>query len=408
MKVEPDGTHVSGLDRPPVCILLAGGRGSRLYELTEAVCKPAVPFGPENRIVDFTLDNIRRSDLSQVIVASQYCAASLEGYLDRVWRPVFGAGLRLRRAATSARPLRQYDGTADAVWKNSVEIDAIAPREVIVLSADHIYAMDYRPMISAHRASGAAATIAADIVPADQASEFGCIEAQASGLITGFVEKPANPPRIQDRTGHSLVSMGIYVIDWAWLRAALAEDAANPESGHDFGHDILPRAVATGQAQVHHTEAVDDRPFFWRDVGTLDAFRATWLMFAGDLPPFDLPVLHKKPAISRVQRTTLEDCSILPLAEARLQASKGVLHGSVLMPGARVSEGSLLRNTIVSSGTRVPPGLVVGEDPEDDGRWFRVTPSGTTLITAEMLARRELQRPRPLMIGNHTMSSRSI
>ena len=414
MPVEPEGRALSGRQHDPVCVLLAGGRGSRLHELTDSICKPAVRFGPENRIVDFTLDNIRRSGLSQIIVASQYCAGPLEEYLDRAWRPVFGAGLRLRRAASKTRPMREYVGTADAVWKNSVEIDALAPREVVVLSADQVYAMDYRPMIEAHRASGAAVTIAADVVPATEARAFSCIEAKASGHVSRLVEKPRHPPRMQGRVDHSMISMGIYILNWAWLRAALAADAANPTSAHDFGHDILPKAVAEGQAQVHTVRGVANRPFFWRDVGTLDAFRATWLRFVDEEPPSDLPALGRIPLPFGLRGSSGGDARgqisadrVVPLSGARLQGAKGVLRGSILMPGARLSEGSLLHNAIVAPGTLVPPGLSVGEDPDEDARWFRVTPGGTTLITSEMLARRDLHGPRPLFISNHPFHLRS-
>lgn len=394
MRPEPADSAKCDAEPDPVCILLAGGRGSRLHELTDHQCKPAVAFGPHNRIVDFTLHNIHRSGLRQLLVATQYCADGLETYLDASWRPLFKAGLRLRRPPGFQGRSAEYGGTADAVWKNVAEIDALAPAEVLVLSADHIYAMDYRPMIAAHRASGAAVTIAADVVPVAQARAFGCILASADGRITDFVEKPRHPPTLPGRRGHSLVSMGIYVFNWAWLRARLAADAKVLASTHDFGNDILPGAVAEGVAHVHQSSGSDQRPFYWRDVGTLDAFRESWLQFCGPQPPCDLPMVPVSglPLLAghaggpQAAAMTRSRIVAFPQPDARNRGP--VLTDSILMPGARVADGCRLTRTILAPATRLPPGLVIGEDPEQDARWFRVTPGGTTLVTSDMLARR--------------------
>lgn len=389
-----------------VAIVLAGGRGSRLHELTDAEAKPSVAFGRRHRIVDFTLENLRRSEVSQVLVATQYCAGSLEEYLNRRWRPVFGTGLRLRRAAALSLAGRSYDGTADAVWKNAAEIDALAPREVVVLSADHVYAMDYRAMVAAHRASGAAATVAAHVVPRAEARAFGCIEARPDGRVAGFAEKPEAPPACPDEAGRALVSMGVYVFDWAWLREVLRRDALDPCSAHDFGHDILPAAVARGEVRVFRGQGPGDRPFYWRDVGTLDAFRDTWLDFESD-PPCPLSVgeppvlairgLAESPSVR--PGAGLDDAGrVVPLAGAH--APRAEVVETVLMPGARLAEGCRLRRVILAPGTRLPEGAVIGHDPDEDARWFRVTPAGTTLVTPQMLARRAMLRtgaqlPRP-------------
>lgn len=394
----------------PVAILLAGGRGSRLHELTDNLAKPAVAFGRRNRIVDFTLENLRRSGLSEVLVATQYCADPLEDYLNRCWRPVFGTGLRLRRASGRGMAERCYAGTADAVWKNAAEIDALAPREVIVLSADHVYAMDYQPMIAAHRAAGGAVTLAADVVPLDEARAFGCIEARADGRVTGFVEKPDQPPAIAGEPGRALVSMGIYVFDWAWLRERLRRDAADPASTHDFGHDILPAAVAEGEVQVVRGAPQDGGAFFWRDVGTLDAFRATWLAFDGSAPcPLPsvapVPAARLVPAL-REASAALDDAGrVVPLAPALQDGAE--VEASVLMPGARVGEGCRLRGVILAPGTRLPDGLTVGHDPQEDALWFRVTPAGTVLVTPQMLARRALLQPGPVLLPGRPTLVRS-
>ncbi|WP_103256519.1 sugar phosphate nucleotidyltransferase [Tabrizicola aquatica] len=394
----------------PVAILLAGGRGSRLHELTDNLAKPAVAFGRRNRIVDFTLENLRRSGLSEVLVATQYCADPLEDYLNRCWRPEFGTGLRLRRASGHGMAERCYAGTADAVWKNAAEIDALSPREVIVLSGDHVYAMDYQPMIAAHRAAGAAVTLAADVVPLSEARAFGCIEARADGRVTGFVEKPARPPAIDGEPDRALVSMGIYVFDWRWLRERLRRDAADPVSTHDFGHDILPAAVAEGEVQVVRGTAPDGGAFFWRDVGTLDAFRATWLAFDGAVPcPLPsvppVPAARLVPALREASAALDDAGAVVPLAPALQDRTEVV--DSVLMPGARVGEDCRLRGVILAPGTRLPDGLAVGHDPQEDALWFRVTPDGTVLVTPQMLARRALLQPGPVLLPGRPTLARS-
>lgn len=398
----------SAMPEAPVAILLAGGRGSRLHELTDDRAKPAVAFGSRHRIVDFTLENLRRSGLGQVLVATQYCAGPLEEYLNRCWRPVFGTGLRLRRAggagmAATSLVGRSYEGTADAVWKNAAEIDALAPREVVVLSADHVYAMDYGPMIAAHRASGAAVTIAADVVPLAEARAFGCVEATETGRILAFAEKPRTPPAMAGDPGRALVSMGIYVFDWAWLRERLRRDAADPASAHDFGHDILPGAVAQGEAQVFRSEGPGGRPFYWRDVGTLDAFRETWLAFEAGAPcrvpegagaslrARGVTDPRVAAALRQADAALDDEGAVVPLAGRR--AGRAELADSVLMPGARLAEGCRLRRVILAPGVRLSEGMVIGHDPQEDARWFRVTPGGTTLVTPQMLARRAMVLP---------------
>ncbi|RGP37868.1 sugar phosphate nucleotidyltransferase [Pseudotabrizicola alkalilacus] len=381
----------------PVAILLAGGRGSRLYELTDRACKPALPFVRRRRIVDFTMENIVRSGLNRVIVASQYRPETLEAHLESAWSGRIGAaGLILRRGAdgadmTAAQP--GYFGTADAVWKNAAQIDALGPREVLILSADHVYEMDYRPLIAAHRASEAKVTLAAKVVDRYEARGFGVITASGTGMVTDFVEKPDIPPTLPNDPEHALASMGIYICDWRWLRQMLAEDAASENSSHDFGHDILPRAVRAGEAHVWNWEQAVGHPVFWRDVGTLDALRETWLQFETGDAPCALPAPdlgEMTPALSRFGMSTSVGGLRLfaPLRNRTGQASWGMMEASVLMDGARLSPGCRLTRALIAPGVTLPEGLVVGEDPVEDARWFRVTAAGTTLVTTQMLSRR--------------------
>lgn len=399
-------SDVTGNDHrmAPVAVLLAGGRGSRLHELTDRACKPALPFVRRRRIVDFTMENIVQSGLSKVIVASQYRPESLEAHLEAAWGARLGsAGLIVRRGSErGAEALGaglSYGGTADAVWKNAAQIDALNPREVLILSADHVYQMDYRPLIAAHRASAAKVTLAAKVVDRLEARSFGVITAAENGQIRDFVEKPDEPPTLPADPDRALASMGIYICDWGWLRQMLAEDAANEKSSHDFGHDILPRAVREGVAHVWNWEASAGRPVFWRDVGTLDALRETWLQFETGDAPCALPAPDLgdvTPVLSRFgMSTTVGGLRLFAPLRTRVgQSGWGVMEESVLMDGARLSPGCRLTRALIAPGVTLPEGLVIGEDPTEDRRWFRVTSGGTTLVTTQMLSRRAARMPR--------------
>lgn len=354
-------------------VLLAGGVGSRLHELTDDRCKPAVPFVGEVRIVDFTMQNLVASGFDRVVVATQYCAEPLEAHLRDRWAAALASGgLILRNATTFLPGGAGATGTADAVRVNADVIERFAPRELLVLAADHVYSMDYRPMIAAHRASGADLTVSAVLVPRTEASGFGILDADAAGNVRRFVEKPADPPPSARDGTRSLASMGIYVISWPWLRTLLDEA---PEV-IDFGHHVVPRAVTRRSCHLHVPEGAE--AFFWRDVGTLDALRTAALAFAGETPPIPLPV-H-----DRLRRPRWPGW-----ARAARRAN---LQDSVLMEGSMVSADALLSNCIVASGCILPSGTVIGVDAAEDSRWFRRTPEGTVLVTPKMLQKRNRER----------------
>lgn len=393
-------------DRPDLsrtfAILLAGGRGTRLHELTAAECKPAIPFAGGHRIIDFALANAVRSGLDRLLVATQYRPQTLVAHLEGVWRGAFPAGLTIRDGREVTRSDGGYPGTAGAVAANLREIAAARPDEVLVLAGDHVYEMDYRPLVAAHRASGAAVTVASDTAPVAVSRDFGVIGAAAGGRIAAFLEKPAAPPPMPGDPGRCLVSMGIYVFSWPWLRAALLADAENPRSTHDFGHDILPRAVAEGVAFAWRPPGDGRRPFYWRDVGTLDAYRLAQLDFARPDPPCALPDLRNLlPAgagrvFDPLQYSFELTVGGIALKAPRLRADEAgrwtLLEDCVVLPQARILPGARLSRAIVAPGTVVPGGLVVGEDPEEDARWFRRSAGGTTLVNTMMLARREARR----------------
>lgn len=368
-----------------VAIVLAGGQGTRLHELTGRECKPALPFARFHRIVDFTMASLARSGVGRVIVGTQYQPTLLAEHLQKVWAPVWNGGLELRDGQ-SVRPKRGYAGTADVLRANAAQLDAMGAKEVLIVAADHIYSMDYRHFLTAHRENGAPMTVAAMPVPRDEAGRFGIVTEGPGRRIAGFAEKPANPTPIHGDPAHALASLGIYVIDWPWLRDLLKDPAVL-----DFGEDVIPRAVQGGDAAVWRWNG------YWRDVGTLDGLRESWLDFETSPPPC------RRPFVPGMQLDPMEGLSgrdpfhaSVNLGGLRLMSPLiGVddplrwtaLDRSVLMPGARVSPGVRLSNVIVGPNTVIPHGMTIGEDHDEDRKWFRVA-GDTTLVTSAMLARR--------------------
>jgi glucose-1-phosphate adenylyltransferase len=385
--------------------LLAGGKGTRLYELTKFDCKPAIPFAGSLRIVDFSLANALNSKLTNVMVATQYQPATLVNHLRSRWRPLFG----FRGGSLDCLPGQNanfgagYLGTADAVAQNIERIDALAPRHILILAADHIYQMDYAAMIAAHTEAGADVTIAADIVPRRSAGGFGIMQADRRWKITNFVEKPADPAPMPGQPDKSLASMGIYVFDWAKLRELLIADMYDPLSSHDFGMDLLPRLIARGNARVHPLASPHGASPYWRDVGTLDAFLDAHMDFlgaSGVLPvdpaawPLHVSRLegHKPDGMlmtrsivspsADVAQAHITQSVIAPLSSV---AAGSVLRRSIVLPGSTISGAARLSNVVVAPGTKIDFGLVAGEDAEEDSRWFRRTEGGTVLIDQRMV-----------------------
>ncbi len=392
-----------GLTRT-MAIVLAGGAGTRLHELTATECKPALPFAGRRFLADFTLANVVRSGVPHIIVATQYQPKTLVQHLTSHWSDAFiPGGLMLRDGrGVTASPMG-YRGTADAVTANIADIDAAGVDDVIVLSGDHVHAMDYAPMIADHRRSKAEVTVAVCGVPVDTTGPCDTVAADDAGLITRMAEAPTPGLPNTGQSDQPLVSMGIYVFSWPWLRAKLLADRADPASSHDLCHDILPQAVARRGALAFRFTGTDGGAPYWRDIDTLDAYRLAQLDFAADPPPCALP--------DEVHATTHSAADIMQFgfemsagglalrAPRYLPGVPGrwtVLDGTVLLPDARVMPGARLTHCIVAQRTIVPAGLVVGEDPVEDARWFRRTQAGTTLITTTMLAQRSAKRVRPV------------
>jgi len=382
-----------------VAFLLAGGQGTRMHELTQNECKPALHFGGMHRIVDFSVANVVTSGIGRMLVATQYQPGTLTRHLNAVWLPAFpDAGLVLRDGRHVAGR-HGYRGTADALRANIAALDALGAREIVVLAADHVYRMDYAPLVAHHRALGSKVTVAALPLALTEAQGMGSVTVGAAGTLAGYEDAAVDPRPLPDDPARAMASLGVYVISWRWMRSLLMRQAGMS----DVARDVLPFAVREGVAGLHVWKHGADRSPYWRRVSTLDAYRLASLDFAGPDTPSPRPVVpglasRIPPDVSVLRSRFGAELNtggiriLSPLLRASDPSRWAMLDRSVLLPGARVSPGVRLTNCLVAPGTALPDGLVVGEDREEDARWFRVTPDGTTLITSAMLARRAARR----------------
>ena len=409
------------LARHAMAYVLAGGRGSRLLELTDIRAKPAVYFGGKLRIIDFALSNALNSGIRRIAVATQYKAHSLIRHLQRGWnffRPERNESFDILPASQRVAEEMWYRGTADAVYQNLDIIADYGPRFIIILAGDHIYKMDYELMLQQHVEQGADVTIGCLEVTRAEASAFGVMHADATDRIIDFVEKPADPPSVIGKPDVALASMGIYVFETQFLCEQLKKDAADPTSSHDFGKDIIPRLVREAKAVAHpfsrscvHT--MPDTPAYWRDVGTVDAYFAANIDLTEVVPHLDLydqdwPIWTYS-EMTAPAKFVHDEVGRTGTAVSSLIAGGSVISGStvkksllfndvrvnsysaieraVILPQVEVGRRVRLRNVIVDRGVQIPDGLVVGEDPELDAQRFRRTDNGVCLITKRMMDR---------------------
>ncbi|MBL3550629.1 glucose-1-phosphate adenylyltransferase [Rhodovulum sulfidophilum] len=415
-------TRYSRLANRSMAFVLAGGRGSRLKELTDMRAKPAVYFGGKTRIIDFALSNALNSGIRKMAIATQYKAHSLIRHCQRGWnffRAERNEYLDILPASQRVSESQWYQGTADAVTQNIDIVDSYGVDYVLILAGDHIYKMDYEIMLRRHVESGAEVTVGCLTVPREEGSAFGVMKVDETDRIVEFIEKPQDPPGMPDDPDQCLVSMGIYVFDWKFLRALLIEDAGNPASSHDFGSDLIPDIVRGGKAMAHRftSSCVKDRaesPAYWRDVGTIDAFwkanidltdftpdlnlwDKSWPIwtYSESVPPAKFVHDEEDRRGSAVSSMISGGC-IISGTEVRNSLlftmvrtnSYAVLDHAVVLPYVDVGRHARLSNVVIDRGVVIPPGLVVGEDPEEDAKWFRVSEGGITLITQSMLDRR--------------------
>ena len=412
-----DTTHTR-LSSRTMAFVLAGGRGSRMKELTDRRAKPAVYFGGKVRIIDFALSNALNSGIRKMAIATQYKAHSLIRHCQRGWnffRSERNEYLDILPASQRVDEM-WYRGTADAVTQNIDIVDSYDVDYVLILAGDHIYKMDYELMIRQHVDTGADVTVGCLTVPRAEATAFGVMATDATGRITDFLEKPADPPGTPDDPSVALASMGIYVFSWAFLRDLLVQDAEDPNSSHDFGTDLIPAIVKGGKAMAHRftdscVKSVPEAPAYWRDAGTIDAFWKANIDLTDFTPELDLwdtnwPIWTYSESVppakfihneenrrgSAVSSLVAGGC-IISGTDVRNSVlftqvhtnSFAMLNHVVALPYVDVGRHARLTNVVVDRGVHIPQGLVVGEDPVEDARWFRVSEGGVTLITQPML-----------------------
>ncbi|HVU04373.1 MAG TPA: glucose-1-phosphate adenylyltransferase [Polyangiaceae bacterium] len=416
----PVETAARRLGSRSVALVLAGGRGSRLAQLTDRRAKPAVHFGGKYRIIDFALSNCINSGVRRIYVLTQYKAHSLLRHIQRSWdflRGELNEFVDLLPAQQRRDESMWYRGTADAVWQNLDILKAEDPEYVFILAGDHVYKMDYTLMLEEHVERGADLTVGCMEVPRSQAHEFGVMDVDASGRVTRFLEKPKEPPGIPGDPDQSLASMGIYVCRADFLYDVLDSDAANPESTHDFGRDFLPTLVASEGIWAHRlsTSCVrrEDAAPYWRDVGTLDAYweanldltRVTpdldlydpdWRIFTErlQLPPAKFVFDDETRRGTAVDSVVSDGCIVsgalvrrsLLSHEVRVN-SYATVEETVILPNCHIGRKARVRRAIIDRGVVIPEGLVIGEDPELDAKRFHRTPHGVTLVTRDMIDR---------------------
>ncbi|OYT89752.1 MAG: glucose-1-phosphate adenylyltransferase [Burkholderiales bacterium PBB6] len=410
------------LARKTLALVLAGGRGSRLKSLTDRRAKPAVHFGGKFRIIDFALSNCINSGMRRIGVITQYKSHSLLRHLQRGWsfmRNEMNEFIDLLPAQQRLNEDDWYRGTADAIWQNlDIIRNSTPPEYIVVLAGDHIYKMDYAVMLADHVASGRGVTVGCIEVSREEAMGFGVMAINEHRHITQFVEKPADPPAMPGNPAMSLASMGIYIFSAEYLYRLLEEDAADPESEHDFGKNLIPKAVSEQQASAHpfSMSAIANPPYsraYWRDVGTVDAYWAANLDLATVTPELnmydrDWPIwtyqeqlppakfVHDDEAEGRVGQAinslvsggcivsgaTVKDSVLFSNVLVR---SYSQIERTVVLPDVQINRNCRIRNAVIDRRCKLPDGLVIGEDPVLDAQRFHRSPNGVVLVTRDML-----------------------
>jgi len=406
------------LPRRAVALVLAGGRGSRLKNLTDSRAKPAVYFGGKFRIVDFALSNCMNSGIRRIGVITQYKSHSLLRHLQRGWaflKSEMNEFVDLLPAQQRIDEESWYRGTADAVYQNQDILAAYKADYVVVLAGDHVYKMNYALMLADHVALGRECTVGCIEVARDEARAFGVMAIDEQRRIVDFVEKPVDPPAMPGQPERSLASMGIYVFNARYLYRELEHDMADPASSHDFGKDIIPKMVRAGVAAAHPFELscvgskVGTEPY-WRDVGTIDAYWDANIDLTATDPLLNLydtnwPIWTYQPQLPpakfvhnaddrrglAIESLVSGGCIVSGAVYRSVLFSQVRVHSyssvnwSVLLPGVQVGRRARITRAVVDRDTLIPDDMVIGEDAADDAARFHRTDSGITLVTREML-----------------------
>jgi len=406
--------YISRLTRNTLALILAGGRGSRLRQLTLWRAKPAVPFGGKFRIIDFPLSNCVNSNIRMIGVLTQYKAHSLIQHIQHGWSFLRGEFKEFIELLPAQQRIQDswYSGTADAVYQNLDIIRTHKPDYVLILAGDHVYKMDYGPMIAHHVDNDADMTVGCIEVPLETAKAFGVISVDAVGRVTRFKEKPAEPEPIPGSTDTALASMGIYVFNTSFLYEQLIKDADLTYSTHDFGHDIIPALIKKYRVYSYpfRSSEAGQNPY-WRDVGTIDSFWESNLELIGVLPELNLyddqwPIWTYQEQLPPAKFIFDDDdrrgmaldsmvsggCLIsgatvrhsLLFSNVRI-GSFTLLQDVVALPNVRIGRNCRVTKAIIEKNCDLPDGIVIGEDPVADAERFYVSPNGVVLVTPEML-----------------------
>nr|WP_319516907.1 glucose-1-phosphate adenylyltransferase [uncultured Cohaesibacter sp.] len=416
--------ETSKLANQSMAFILAGGKGSRLQELTEKRSKPAMYFGGKSRIIDFALSNAVNSGIRRIGVATQYKAHSLIRHLQRGWsflREERNEFLDILPASQRMNDEAWYQGTSDAIYQNIDILESYGPKYIVILAGDHIYKQDYALMVRQHVETGADVTVGSIEVPLEEAKAFGVMKVDKDDRILDFIEKPENPPAMPNDPERALASMGIYVFEAKFLYEILREEACNPDTHHDFGKDIIPKLVKGGKAIAHPfsrsciRSGLETKPY-WRDVGTIDAFWEANIDLTDFIPELDIfdtdwPIwthqeltppakfIHDEEgrrgqAVSSmvsggciISGSSLNRCLLFTGVKAH---SFSKMSGVVALPYAEINRKAQLKDVVIDRDVKIPAGLVVGEDPELDAKRFRRTDKGICLITQSMIDRLDL------------------
>jgi len=408
---------ISTLTKNTVALILAGGKGSRLKDLTNWRAKPAVPFGGKFRIIDFPLSNCMNSGVRRIGVITQYKSHSLIQHIQRGWGFLRGEFNEFVELLPAQQRIQEewYKGTADAVFQNLDIIRQTGAEFVLILAGDHIYKMDYGQMLADHVRNNADMTVACINVPLEEASAFGVMKVDAAGRIVEFSEKPENPEPIPGMPTHAMASMGIYVFNAAFLYEQLIRDADAPRSAHDFGKDIIPYMIQRYRVYAHRfTDSCVGAAggnYYWRDVGTVDAYwegnmeltkvvpelnlyDRQWPIwtYQEQLPPAKFVFDNEERSGRAVDSLVSGGCIIsgakvsnsVLFSDVRVN-SYSTIEGSVILPKVDIGRYVTLNRVIVDKGVRIPDGMEIGVDPEEDRKRFHVTEKGITLVTPDML-----------------------
>lgn len=420
VQVEKRAPETHQLVRHTVALVLAGGRGSRLKQLTDDRAKPAVYFGGKFRIIDFALSNCLNSGIRRMAVVTQYKSYSLMRHLQRGWsflRAELNEMVDLLPAQQRAGEEHWYRGTADAIYQNMDIIRSSKPRYIVILAGDHVYKMDYSIMLKDHVLHGLGCTVGCIEVPRAEASACGVMAIDETRKVTSFVEKPADPPSMPGNDAVSLASMGIYIFDADYLYQLLEEDLANSASEHDFGKNVIPAAVVQARVLAHPfgkscVSRVKGIAPYWRDVGTIDAFWAANLDLASTVPELDIydtewPIWTYQRQLPPAKFVPDKDgnngiyvntvvsggCIVsgsyvahsVLFSEVRVHSDCHI-DEAVVLPDVTIHRHCRLRKVVIDRGCEIPEGLVVGEDAVLDAQRFERSEGGVVLITREMLA----------------------